>query len=75
LGSAWHQPQARQTAWNASPELWCAWQPWVLRMQQACWAGAEAAAAKALAIGQQSASTISKAVARDILAFAPCMRD
>jgi hypothetical protein len=44
-----------------------------MRMQQALWTGAMEAAAKAVAIGQQSASTMSTAVARANWRFAPVM--
>lgn len=64
LGTAWHHPQAWQTAWKESPEPSCEWQACALRMQQACCAGASMAAANDTAIGQQSASTMSTAVAR-----------
>jgi hypothetical protein len=64
LGRAWHHPQVRQTDSNLAPELSCAWQPCAMRMQQAGETGAEAAAAKAVAIGQHNDSTISAAVAR-----------
>ncbi len=63
LGRAWHQPQVRQTPCHESPGADCEWQPWVARMQQAWWTGATAAA-NAVAIGQQRASTTSTAVAR-----------
>ena len=73
LGRAWHHPQVWQTDSNLAPELLCEWQPWAARMQQAGEAGEEAAAARAVAIGQQSASTISTAVARANWRWPPVM--
>ena len=73
LGSAWHHPQAWQTASNLAIELSCEWQPCDMRMQHAWWAGADTAAAKAVAIGQQSARTMTKAVARTDWRLAPVM--
>lgn len=58
---------------NLAPVLWCEWQPCAMRMQQAGETGAEAEAARAVAIGQQSASTISAAVARTDWRLAPVM--
>ncbi len=73
LGRAWHHPQVRQTDSNWAPELSCEWQPCAMRMQQAGRAGAEAAAARAVAIGQQSASTMSAERARADWRWPPVM--
>jgi hypothetical protein len=73
LGRAWHHPQVRQSDSNWAPELSCVWQLCAMRMQQAGRAGAEAAAAKAVAIGQQSASTINTALARTDWRWPPVM--
>jgi hypothetical protein len=73
LGRAWHHPQVRQMDSNLAPELSCEWQPFAMRMQQAGEAGEEAAAARAVTIGQQSASTISAAVARTDWRWPPVM--
>jgi hypothetical protein len=65
VGTAWHQPQLRQTDSNLSPGCWvCEWQACDMRMQQAGTAGAVAATAKAVAIGQHKTATATRAIAR-----------